>query len=91
MRKYLSFSLLLFIVSLLSAQTISLESIWLRYEYYPRSPSNFRWMNDDQFYSVLEAGKGIDRYQIVGKEKVDQVLDFAKLELGELTPDAIES
>jgi dipeptidyl-peptidase-4 len=75
----------------LPAQKISLESIWLRFEYYPSSPSEFRWMNDDQYYSVLEAGKGIARFSIEEEKKVDEVLDFAALELGELTAKEIKS
>ncbi|MEL6593519.1 MAG: hypothetical protein AAFQ68_25690, partial [Bacteroidota bacterium] len=74
----------------LNAQQIALEDIWLRYQYIPQSPSNFRWMADDQYYSVMEKG-GIARYSIETGEKVDDVLRFAELELGDFAPSDIDS
>ena len=94
-RRFIVLALILGCFSLLPAQPasdqVSLESIWLRYEYYPNSPDQFRWMADDQFYSVLNAGRSIDRYSIETGEKVDEVLNFAKLSGSDLSPEAIES
>ncbi|GAB4423423.1 MAG: S9 family peptidase [Bacteroidia bacterium] len=78
----------------LHAQTgkgeITLESLWLYYQYYPSYPSEFRWMKDDRYYSVLEDGKGIARYAVEGEQKVDMILEFSTLQLGDLAADAIE-
>ncbi|RMG69289.1 MAG: S9 family peptidase [Bacteroidetes bacterium] len=70
---------------------ISLERIWLYYEFYPRSPSEFRWMHDDRYYSVLEAGEGIDRYQVEAEAKEDRLLDFNELALEGVDPGDIDS
>ncbi|MEM7659179.1 MAG: DPP IV N-terminal domain-containing protein, partial [Bacteroidota bacterium] len=72
-----------------TSDQVSLESIWLRYEFYPNGPSAFRWMEDDQYYSVLAEGTGIDRYNIQSGQKVDAILDFAQLS-GEV-PETVES
>lgn len=81
------FCLSLFIYSsYLSAQPtlnkdrVTLEDIWLYYRYYPRQPSEFRWMNDDKFYSVLEDDKAISRYAIADAQKVDEVLTLSGLD-----------
>lgn len=60
--------------------TITLESIWARYEFLPAFPQEFTWMKDDQYYSVLEEGS-IWRYSIADARKVDAVLDMSKLAL----------
>ena len=70
---------------------ISLERIWLFYEFYPRYPSAFRWMEDDRYYSVLEEGQGIDRYQVEAEKKEDRLLDFSRLELEGVDPSDIDS
>ena len=61
-------------------ETISLEDLWLRYRYYPRPPNEFRWMADDNFYSLLE-NEAIVRYSVATGEKVDEVVDFSDLDL----------
>ncbi len=60
---------------------ISLEEVWLSGMYFPAFPSGFRWMQDDQFYSELEAEKGIARYRVEQAEKVDDLLLFSELNL----------
>jgi dipeptidyl-peptidase-4 len=62
-------------------EQIALEDIWLYYRYYPKSPSEFRWMNDDQYYSILEGGTAISRYSIENEQKVDEILDLRQLDL----------
>ncbi|MFK7921943.1 MAG: S9 family peptidase [Bacteroidia bacterium] len=74
----------------LTAQEIGLENIWLRYDYYAQSPSNLRWMQNDQYYSVQEDA-GIARYSIENGQKVDDILKYAKLDLGEYSPKDIQS
>ncbi len=74
----------------LAAQQIGLDNIWLRFDYYPQSPSNFRWMKNDQFYSVQEKG-GIARYDIESGKKVDDVLKYDQLDLGKFSPKDIQS
>ncbi|MEL6135389.1 MAG: DPP IV N-terminal domain-containing protein, partial [Bacteroidota bacterium] len=60
---------------------ITLSNVWRTFDFYPRTPSEFRWMADDNFYSVLEQGRGIARYSIENEQKVDQILDFSELTL----------
>ncbi len=97
MKKVLSFLLLAVIVQspLWAQQTadrpITLSNIWVTYEYAPYYPSEFRWMKDDQFYSVLENGSGIARYAIETDQKVEQILDFGSLNLGDISASDISS
>jgi len=72
------------------AGAITLEDLWVRYAYYPRSPNQFRWMADDRYYSVLEED-GIARYSVETAQKVGQILDFGELDLGEIQPSNISS
>jgi len=58
---------------------ITLEDIWLRYAFYPEFPNEFRWMQDDQYYSVLEK-EVISRYSIKDEKKVDDILDLNEIE-----------
>jgi len=60
---------------------ITISNIWRTYDFYPVTPSEFRWMADDNFYSVLEDGQGIARFSIEDEKKVDQILDFSELNL----------
>jgi dipeptidyl-peptidase-4 len=73
------------------AGQITLEELWLRYQYYPQKPSEFRWMQDDRYYSVLVSGEGIDRYDVEQEAKVDRLLDFSQFELPGLEASAITS
>ncbi|MDX1905474.1 MAG: S9 family peptidase [Bacteroidia bacterium] len=73
------------------AGQIKLESIWLSAEYFPDFPDEFRWMQDDQYYSVLDPGKGIYRYSVANDKQLDAVLDFSKLDLGSIKAEDIET
>lgn len=53
---------------------ITLEDIWARGRFIPEFPSEFNWMKDDHFYSVLEEGK-IERYSLESRSKVGTILD----------------
>lgn len=94
-----SLVLLLFTISLFGSHTvigqeakpITLSNIWVTYDYYPFSPSEFRWMQDDQYYSVLEEGKGIARFSIENEKKVEDLLSFQELDLGEIAASSISS
>lgn len=63
---------------------VTLEDIWLNYEYYPESPNEFRWMKNDQYYSELEPGIGIARFGVEEGKKIDQILTFGDLDLSGL-------
>jgi len=68
---------------------ISLEEIWLTPYYFPEFANEFRWMNDDQFYSVLEEGE-ISKYSIKNEQKPATILDLEKV-LGAEAANSIES
>ena len=98
MRKFnvlLLIALLTFPVFQIQAQRpkgkVTLENIWLYYSYFPRYPSEFRWMNDDQYYSILEEGKAISRFSITDDQKVDEILNLSTLDLGEQSASGIQS
>ncbi|WNJ19855.1 S9 family peptidase [Pontibacter sp. G13] len=74
-----------------NAETITLEKIWMYGQYYPKGVGGFTWMADDRFYSVLEPEVGIASYSVEKAKKVDQILDFSKLDLGGLQPEQVES
>lgn len=57
---------------------IALEDIWMYYKFVPAFPSEFNWMKDDNFYSVLEKGK-IDQYKVKGQQFVRTILDIDEL------------
>lgn len=87
MRKiFCSLILIMFVVGPIIGQTgggpgdITLEKLWVRYEYLPAFPQEFRWMNDDQYYSVLEE-QSIWRYGIENEKKIDALLDLNQLSL----------
>lgn len=71
-------------------ETITLEDLWVRYRYYPRPPNEFRWMADDNYYSLLENG-AIVRYSVETGEQVDKILDFGDLDLQGISPGDISS
>ncbi|MEM6805763.1 MAG: DPP IV N-terminal domain-containing protein, partial [Bacteroidota bacterium] len=88
MKRYLSFlSVLSLSLFILPAQVnvqddkISLEEIWLTPFYFPDFAGEFRWMNDDQYYSVLE-DQELSKYSIESEAKVATLLDIKKV-LGE--------
>jgi len=63
-------------------EDIQLEDIWLYYKFMPGFPAAFNWMQDDDYYTVMEEGK-IVRYSIKKKDPVDTVLDTKSLKVGE--------
>lgn len=70
---------------------ITLESLWLYYEYYPQSTGEFRWMNDDQYYTVLEEDGKIAKYSIEEENKVSELLDITSLDLGGISTASVET
>ena len=66
MRKYI-FILLIF--SYLSAQKkqITLSDIWVENKFYPAAIEQFRWMNDDKFYTGLANGTKLFKYNVLDK------------------------
>ncbi|MEZ4847975.1 MAG: DPP IV N-terminal domain-containing protein [Bacteroidia bacterium] len=92
MRKFnllLLFSLFAF-SGLQSQERISLENIWLYYRYYPTYVSEFKWMNDDQYYTILEEDRAISRFSIENEQKVDEILNLSELNLGGNTVESYE-
>lgn len=67
-------------VAQFTTRPITLESIWIFGEYYPAYPTEFRWMQDDKYYSVMEVGRGISRYSVENEQKVDEILSFSSLD-----------
>jgi len=61
---------------------ISLEEIWLTPFYFPQFGPEFRWMNDDSYYSVLENQK-ILKYSIEDEGKVGTILEIDEILLGD--------
>ena len=59
---------------------VALEDIWLRYRFVPNFPSEFNWMQDDHFYSVLE-DEQIVKYNVKGNRPVGYLLDVGELKL----------
>lgn len=59
-------------------QSIALEDIWLSGKFRPEYPSEFNWMNDDNFYTELEDNK-VEKYGIKDQNKVATILDISTL------------
>lgn len=57
---------------------ISLEDLWAKGRFVPEFPSEFNWMKDDNFYSVMEEGK-IEKYSVQSRSKVATILDTSPL------------
>lgn len=75
---------LLFMGTMSQAQSadkkdIALEDIWLYYKFVPGFPAQFNWMEDDDFYTVLEEGK-IVKYSIKNQGPVEDILDIGSLQ-----------
>ncbi len=90
MTNYLNRSLLLLALILrgvlFAQENIALEDLWLRYAYFPSAPEEFRWMNDDHYYSLLESN-AIIRYDIEKEAPVDTIVNLNRLAL----PEGIEA
>ncbi|MCI4670269.1 MAG: S9 family peptidase [Bacteroidia bacterium] len=63
-------------------QPIKVSNIWVTYDYYSILPDGFRWMNDDNFYTELESGKGIAKFSVEDEKKLGQILNFRNIDLG---------
>lgn len=68
---------------------ISLEEIWLSGLYFPDFPNSFLWMQDDQYYTELEPGSGIIRYNIEDEDDQEEIVSFSSLDLQGVSPEAI--
>jgi len=65
-----------------SKNKVELEDIWARYRFSAAGASDFNWMKDDRFYSVLEEGK-IEKYSIESQKSTGTILDMRNLESAE--------
>ena len=59
-------------------KSYSLEEIWLTPFYFPQFAPEFRWMNDDSYYSVLENQK-ILKYSIEDEGKAGTILEIDEI------------
>lgn len=59
---------------------VALEDIWLKYKFVPNFPSEFNWMKDDHYYSVLE-DEQIVKYDVKANRPVAYLLDVGELKL----------
>ena len=57
---------------------VTLPDVWARFSFWPSSPDGFNWMNDDQYYSVLENNK-IVKYDIKTQKPDGDILDIGTL------------
>lgn len=71
-------------------EPITLEDLWLKGTFMPQFPNEFRWMKDDNFYSVMD-GEVIARYSIKDEKKVDDIADLSKIPLKGMAASDIES
>ena len=69
---------------------ITLEEIWLSPAFFPEFSGEFRWMNDDHYYGVLENGK-IIKYHVEDNTNKSVILDLSELDLQGLSVSNIES
>jgi dipeptidyl-peptidase-4 len=61
--------------SLAQSKKISLDDIYKNYVFYPNSIDNLRSMNDGEFYTILEEGSIISRWNYASGEKKDVVFN----------------
>ena len=59
-----------------SLQNITLEDIWAKYTFYPKSISGLNSMKDGENYTVLEANQNIVKYSYKKGTKVATIFDF---------------
>ncbi len=71
-------------------EPITLEDLWLKGTFMPQFPNEFRWMKDDNYYSVMD-GEVIARYSIKDEKKIDDIVNLSKLPLKGMTASDIES
>ena len=72
-----------------SQQAITLEDIWQRYTFFPRTVPGFNFMNDGKHYTRLEGGQ-IQEYDLTTGERTRTILDAALLKGLDGPPDAYE-
>lgn len=78
--KYSFLFLLIFSTYSLFSQSqlndITLEDIWAKYTFYPKTIKGLNSMNDGENYTVLELGKNIVKYNYKSGKKVETIFDF---------------
>ncbi len=81
MKKILITSIILLIFSNLTfAQTknITLEDIWLKYQFYPKTIHGFESMNNGEFYTVIDQGN-LDQYSYRSGKHIKTLIDAGQL------------
>lgn len=80
MKKY--YFIIVFCVSLVSfGQKISLESLWLKGEYWGKYVQSFSWMSDNQYYTALKQQQMIIQYKVENKEVIDTILKIRDIKI----------
>jgi len=77
MKKFITLSImLLFIANLSIAQSnkISIEDIWLKFKFYPKTISGFNSMNNGEYYTVIDHGN-LDQYSYRTGKLVKTLID----------------
>lgn len=79
MRNLLFISLFIFTLQAVaqdSLQNITLEDIWAKYTFYPKTVSGLNSMKDGENYTVLEANQNIVKYNYKKGTKVATIFDY---------------
>lgn len=80
MKKY--YFIIVFCVSVFSfGQNISLESLWLKGEYWGKYVRSFSWMSDNQYYTELKEQQFIIKYKVENKEIVDTIVKVSDIKI----------
>lgn len=80
MKKY--YFIIVFCFSIFSfAQKISLESLWLKGEYWGKYVQTFSWMLDNEYYTELKSQQFIIKYKIEDKEIIDTILKVSDIKI----------
>jgi dipeptidyl-peptidase-4 len=92
-KKYQALVLWFFIISTTFAQEkkdITLEDIWMKGIFQPEYPEGFNWMNNDIYFTKLEAGEEdlssdnpklnlIIKYDVIKNQPVETLMDLSKI------------
>jgi dipeptidyl-peptidase-4 len=58
---------------------INLENLWLKYKYFPETLQASKSMKDGEHYTILERSGHLDMYDYKNGERVETIIDPAKL------------
>jgi len=87
MKKVALFLVLVMVTSLSFSQKLTLEDVWQKYTFYPKTVSGIRSMNDGLFYTTQVGNKIVKFSYKTGKE-VETIFDLAQVK-GDNLPNAV--